>query len=481
MSDTPAPQPASVLDIARLARAFHQLSFEETDPTVVRVPAGATDELIRQLASNATRIWQIIPLFPGTTSIDEFSRLVWCDLASRRKEVRRLYLIPKEAKSDLAEKRIAADRASTVDARGVVVSLTSQPTIPMIETWLVDDAVIRREGGRNGAPNWVVSVRPEHVLEAQQLWETLWQRSDNPLAGGLVDLTDPLLESADMIYETAKVVCTHNHVDRASCEWYHGVWQYLRLLDMASSPTWHSEFYGKWLRHRMNNSAQPRVLITGTADYSMLAFVLFAAQEHPSAEVHVLDHCQTPLYACRWYAKYVGARVHLHDIDFLDDHTQVAGKLRAGSPSKRSDFDLIVSDAFLTRFRREQAQTVLANWAWLLNPDGMVVTTVRLHPRDSDRFGLTQDVSRFVLRLRERLEAWRWPLKIDDDELIDRGREYALKMTSWDLGDLDEVVRLFDATGLTVIHREIADVPGELCQSVYARLVATKTQQLHRT
>lgn len=43
------------------------------------------------------------------------------------------------------------------------------------------------------------------------------------------------------------------------------------------------------------------MLISGTADYSMLAHLL-QAYRNVEAAVHVtvLDRCETPLYLCRW-------------------------------------------------------------------------------------------------------------------------------------------------------------------------------------
>src|SRR5262249_7549184 len=32
-----------------------------------------------------------------------------------------------------------------------------------------------------------------------------------------------------------------------NCGWYHGTWQYLRLLDMVAVPHWHRQFYNQAL------------------------------------------------------------------------------------------------------------------------------------------------------------------------------------------------------------------------------------------
>ena len=50
-----------------------------------------------------------------------------------------------------------------------------------------------------------------------------------------------------------------------------------------------------------------RVLISGAADYSILAYVLWACRENGlDAEVTVLDRCDTPLLLNTWYAEQGG-------------------------------------------------------------------------------------------------------------------------------------------------------------------------------
>jgi hypothetical protein len=87
--------------------------------------------------------------------------------------------------------------------------------------------------------------------------------------------------------------------------------------------------------------------------------------------------------------------------------------------------------------------------------------------------GVARDVSDFQLRLRTQVENWRGQLRIDPDELLDAGIEYALKVTSRDHGDVGDIVNQFHCNGFEVDPPEVADVDGELCATSYVRIVAT--------
>src|SRR5207247_113790 len=130
------------------------------------------------------------------------------------------------------------------------------------------------------------------------------------------DLEEPLASSADLLYGVAPVLCTGDHVDPAGCAWYHGTWQYLRLLQMVSTPTWHHEFYRSSLERALDGKKDSQVAITGTADYSMLAYVSAAAKHvGTKSAVQLVDLCATPLFACRWFAKRNGFLVSVQQLD----------------------------------------------------------------------------------------------------------------------------------------------------------------------
>lgn len=474
---------ALVIETARQARLSHRQSFDGTDSEVVRLPEAALTELVRRLVTAVdSQICQIVPFSPRKRVTDQFSHLVLGELASFGATVQRLYLVPAGyARGGELHRRLADDGRRNIEARSLMVgagaaapTALNVPGPPMRDVWLVDDqVVIRQEFGSEGPPVWVVSVRAQDVEETRSLWQNLWPHQSYSLRNdALLNVNDPLLESADMIHSAAQLSCTGDHIDEVSCSWYHGVWQYLRLFNMVSSPRWHPDFYLGALSDQLGEVGAQRVLISGTADYAVLAFVLAAAEKRGhEMDIHVVDLCPTPLFACRWYARRVGVNIQVHPLDLLGEMTAIEQRL-APSAGAHASFDLIVSDAFLTRFSREQSNLVLQRWAAMLRPNGTVVTTVRLHPRNGDRHGVAQDVSDFLLRLRTRADNWRWLLQVEMNELLDAGREYALKMTSRDLGDLDDVLSMFSTNGFEVLRQETARVEGELCETEYVRIVA---------
>ena len=231
--------------------------------------------------------------------------------------------------------------------------------------WLIDDcAVVRNELSDHAPPVWVVSTRASDV-EGEHDVGAVGRTWGAPAPNGALDLTEPLLESARMMHTMAPMSCTRNHVDRVSCAWYHGAWQLLRLFDMVSSPSWHSDFYRKWLTDGLAGEGRRRVLITGAADYSVLAYVIDAADANGKLEskqltAEVMDLCPTPLSACRWYADRFDLDITLHETDILEQTPILVRKVLGEAPDH--GFDLIATDAFLTRFSREEVGRVLDNW-----------------------------------------------------------------------------------------------------------------------
>lgn len=488
-------QAGTLLDVARHARSSYRRSFEASTHDVVRLPEGAINDLIGGISRALTRrIVQILPFWSlGMT--DDFSRRIWRDVASSGVEVERLYVIPpggdprgsidQQIKADQEAGVLSSklDLGTSRDRRSWILSTD----VPLSELWLIDDcAAVRKELSDHGPPVWVVSTRAADVQKAASLWQALMSlaaSSADPLSKP--DLTEPLLESARMIHAMAPMLCTRDQVDRRSCSWYHGAWQYLRLFDMVSSPSWHSQFYLQSLAAALVDGGTRRVLITGAADYSMLAYVLAAARISTVAAeddlaVHVLDLCPTPLRACAWYAARFGVDIRLHEEDILDEAPALARRL--GVPDG-SGFDLIATDAFLTRFEQADIDRVVHNWRALLRPGGTVVTTVRLHPREArrgrdGRSGLSQDLVRFSMRLRQRALSWQSMIGTDLDTLLAAAHEYTLRITSMDIGDLDDVIELVRRHDFEVKpgdggEIETAIVSGELAPAEYARLVLT--------
>ena len=182
------------------------------------------------------------------------------------------------------------------------------------------------------------------------------------------EIAEPLVRSADWLGAMAELTCSRS--GESSCAWYHGTWQYLRVLDLVSSPWWHASFFRKAIARQSADRSDIRVLISGCADFSTYALV--QGQVADSAKITVLDLCPTPLMATSWYARRIRAPVPELLISDAVEHK------RPGS------YDIIVSDSFLPRFQADALGELLQTWCASLAPGGVALTTVRLHETRPD-------------------------------------------------------------------------------------------------
>jgi 2-polyprenyl-3-methyl-5-hydroxy-6-metoxy-1,4-benzoquinol methylase len=155
--------------------------------------------------------------------------------------------------------------------------------------------------------------------------------------------------------------------DADNCAWYHGTWQYLRLLDMVAVPDWHRDFYNEALGNILKRKPEANILISAAADYGMLA-MLHEAMELTGTDprVTIYDICKTPLLACDWYADRHGIRIDTKCEDLLT------------SKIPEAPFDLIVTDEFFTVLKAEYKPLISARWKELLKPGGSVVTVAMM-------------------------------------------------------------------------------------------------------
>ena len=184
-------------------------------------------------------------------------------------------------------------------------------------------------------------------------------RGDGPI--------EPLAESAPIAWEAGPRLCQGDPADPQCCVWYHRVWQYLRLMRLITSIRVNTDFLVETFRDLANDGRHGGVLISGTADYGMLAHLHFAYRDR-RLDVTVLDLCDTPLLLNSWYANRYGLDVTTARADILEH-------------SAEQPFDVICTHNLLGRFDRDSRRTLVARWRSLLRPGGVVVTTQRVEPR----------------------------------------------------------------------------------------------------
>ena len=119
----------------------------------------------------------------------------------------------------------------------------------------------------------------------------------------MAKIEEPLIESAPLAWRLAPQLCRKDPATGENCAWYHGMWQVLRLMELASSAAQRVEFYRDAIQGSCAGTQTPRILISGAADYAMLAVVIAAFDDRGATPaITVIDHCETPLHLSRWYA-----------------------------------------------------------------------------------------------------------------------------------------------------------------------------------
>ena len=400
--------------------------------------------------------------------------------AGRGRTIHRAFLLPTKASinNPALREQLRLDRAAGIKTSvlfvGDLISASAIPAVPSLEFGIWDDEVacvaVSQEPSALGlrATEWRVTRRPEDIESFEALKTLLLSRGIDlePIIEGtqkFTDLEEPMMITAPLARQLAPVLCKGSYMSKEDCSWYHSSWQYLRIFNLVSTPTWHGKFYLDNLQKLASDQRHPRVLISGSADYSTLAHVLWAYREaRARCDISVIDLCETPLLLCKWYAKYVGEEIAAEKQSILD--------VRGESP-----FDLITSDAFLTRFDPAERIEVVAKWGSLLRDGGKVITTVRIESRpDADVVKSSPaEVTNFRKRAAREANKWRGFLEIPEEDVAELAQRYAERMESFSLQTKEELLDLFQNAGFRC-EIEMAEVPGEMKASVYARVVAEK-------
>jgi ubiquinone/menaquinone biosynthesis C-methylase UbiE len=278
------------------------------------------------------------------------------------------------------------------------------------------------------------------------------------------DVNECLLPiSADIMEDYAEIHCRGSYINKGNCSWYHTSWQYLRLLDLVSTPFWHNNFYIKHIQQEMRERNENKVLISGTADYAMLQHVHKASKENTiKPDITILDLCRTPLEICRWYAdRYMSD----YNINFVQKDAK-------NTDFKDGTFDIIVTDAFLTRFKQSDRKKFVNEWSRLLDKSGVIITTIRLNSgKDQEIKSKTGDVHYYIHKAKIRLEKKELlhPIK---DKILDKAKLYAENIISYPFREKDAIQKLFNDFEVII---EVGKTPGEMIeQTTYARVIARK-------
>ena len=191
------------------------------------------------------------------------------------------------------------------------------------------------------------------------------------------------------------------------------------------------------------------MLISGSADYGMLARVIHAwrrAGREP--DITLVDLCRTPLELNRWLAQR--ERVQLNTVQ---------GDIRNYECDR--PFDLVCTHSFIGQFK-DQRRVLTAAWRNLLRPGGRIVTSARVRPGCTGvvRFG-ADEVEAFATRARQlataspSLDA---PMAARVTELA---RRYAERKQRFAVASLEELRAYFEDSGLHIETVDVASGAGD--------------------
>lgn len=407
---------------------------------------------------------EVLDLINESCKIDEFllyenkSKLYNTILNLNNKKETRYYCLYDRNNLDKELLQIIDDdNKSGIIASYCIFSLLNINNLPKIEEFILldDNKVIKLFND-----SFILDTDSQCVSNCIKILENINENNETFF------LQEYLHKSAHLMSEAALVLCSYDHMNLCGCYWYHSIWQWLRLLNMVSTPSWHHHFYKNQLYKILEGKNDQNILISGTADYSSLAYTIKATEEAQckNNKFEVLDLCETPLFACKWYGS-------LKNID-LETLKKSIFEL-----DYENKYDLICTDAFLTRFTKQQICDILNIWKKALRKNGKVLTTVRVYDDKYNHVDVphNEKVAEFKQKAYDRAVKWH-NINISPLTLSVRAEEYAKTMKSNKIGTQDEILKSFADIGLKIIHLEEVEVAGELYLSKYLRIVAERVE-----
>jgi len=265
------------------------------------------------------------------------------------------------------------------------------------------------------------------------------------------EIAEPLLESAPVAFETAMARCSSANAQR-DCRAYHAVWQYLRLTDVIRAVRIDGPLFVAAIRAQAARAPLRRILISGSADYSMLAYLAHAAGSiGASPAFDVVDRCGTTLKMNEWY----GARRGLTVRTILTD-------VNAFEP--KESYDLIATHSFLHWPDADQRTRLFRNWRAWLAPEGRLCLSNRIEmvSLGADATSLVDRTGEMVSDFFRRRTELRLNLPIPDPEFESLIRSYATPMARVRDLTMERLRHHFDDAGLLVecALRVTEAVPG---------------------
>lgn len=302
------------------------------------------------------------------------------------------------------------------------------------------------------------------------------------------EIRDLLVKSCREMW-LASQNCSHDRVDDECCDWYHSAWQYLRAIDCVSAPQWHEPFYTDTFKEVVESKKEIKVLISGTADYSLLHIWVKLARQYLGSDkrihVDVVDKCSTPLKICKWYMDDQ-VKDGVENIISIDTNRQ---DLFFYSDEHLVEYDIVCADAFLTRFSDSKSASIVRIWNRMLKKGGKVITTVRISDKNSaqsereDFLEYQAKINTFLKRVTDGYRELNAELAAEEKEPLDikernlkyLALQYIIKMKSHPQGGIKDIQKLFSEAKFKIDETsKVNKVKGEISETNYYQVVAVK-------
>lgn len=259
-----------------------------------------------------------------------------------------------------------------------------------------------------------------------------------------LDINAERLNAARFSYSYAHEHC-QQYPDNKSCAWYHGSWQFLRLLELVSTPAVHASHFDTQLKKIADDSSYKNILISGSAD-SALVQTIHEALAHRQAELKlsVVDICATPLKVCEQYAKKNNLEINILKQNVLEGLQSNA-------------FDAIFTHSFMGYFDDANRELLLRQWANALRTGGRLITVQRIrenHTKDIVRFD-ADEVEAFVARATELVQQPDASMLAQFD-IVAMAKNFAGSFQNFPVRSAEKLRAMFETAGfkLTVFERQ---------------------------
>jgi ubiquinone/menaquinone biosynthesis C-methylase UbiE len=206
------------------------------------------------------------------------------------------------------------------------------------------------------------------------------------------------------------------------------------------------------------------------ADYGMLAYVLNSCRNGQRLKIGIdlLDICKAPLRICEWYINKYNITLPIKPIEIDVRDLIIKGQV----------YNLIVTDAFLTRFKKREHYHIVREWKRILKKNGAVITTIRINNKKNGAVKPTKnEVNKFIQQAKNKAEDWNNATlegELDIQNIEKLAQQYANKIVSYPFKDENCIKKLFKKAGFSKIEINKNRTKGEFSHTTYAEVVAYK-------